>query len=212
MANFKGWTSDKVEALSREMSARNIDRKEAARKATAHKKNCLCDDCSAKYIAQMSDEDFEKNLNRLQKARIHNSQIIDDLVDSVDRKALKKVERRMLKEMKPKESANQITANLIRAINMQPRCVAYRINNVGVWDAAKGVYRAGNTQKGIFDIAAIMRGRPIWLEVKAGRDKPSQDQLLFQQEVRLSGGVAEFVYSTDEGMKVITKLISETWK
>lgn len=143
MGNLKGWTADKVEALAREMSARSIDRKEAAINA------------------------------------------------------------------KPKESANQITNNLIRAINMQPRCVAYRINNVGVWDAAKEVYRKGNTQKGIFDISAIIRGRAVWIEIKAGRDKPSPDQLIFQQEVRLSGGVAEFVYSTDEGLKLLTKLISE---
>lgn len=108
-----------------------------------------------------------------------------------------------------KESANQITNNMIRAINMQPRCVAYRINNVGVWDAAKEVYRKGNTQKGIFDISAIILGRAVWIEIKAGRDKPSHDQLVFQQEVRGAGGVAEFVYSTDEGLKLLTRLISE---
>lgn len=107
----------------------------------------------------------------------------------------------------PKESANRITANLIRAINMQPGCVAYRINNVGVWDAAKQIHRRGNTQKGIFDISAIMKGRAVWLEVKAGRDKPSTDQLIFQQEIRAAGGIAEFVYSTDEGLKLITKLL-----
>lgn len=109
----------------------------------------------------------------------------------------------------PKESANRITANLIRAINMQPGCVAYRINNVGVWDAAKGVHRRGNTQKGIFDIAATIKGQAVWLEVKAGRDKPSTDQLIFQQEIRGAGGVAEFVYSTDEGLKIITKLLMQ---
>ena len=113
------------------------------------------------------------------------------------------------RKAKPKESANQITNNLIRAINLQPKCVAYRINNVGVWDAAKEVYRKGNTQKGIFDISAIIRGRAVWIEIKAGRDKPSHDQLVFQQEVRGAGGVAEFVYSTDEGLKLLTRLISE---
>jgi hypothetical protein len=107
----------------------------------------------------------------------------------------------------PKESANQITNNLIRAINMQPGCVAYRINNVGVWDAAKQIHRRGNTQKGIFDIAAIIKGRAVWLEVKAGRDKPSTDQLIFQQEIRGAGGVAEFVYSTDDGLKLITNIL-----
>lgn len=127
-----------------------------------------------------------------------------------DRQTAARIDRKeKARKALPKESANRITANIIRAINMQPRCVAYRINNVGVWDAAKEVYRKGNTQKGIFDISAVIRGRAVWIEVKAGRDKPSPDQLLFQQEVRLSGGVAEFVYSTEEGLKLITKLISE---
>lgn len=109
----------------------------------------------------------------------------------------------------PKESANGITANVIRAINMQPKCVAYRINNVGVWDEAKQLHRRGNTQKGIFDVSAIIRGRSAWFEIKAGRDKPSQDQLIFQQEVRRAGGIAEIVYSTDEFLTIFKKLLIE---
>lgn len=87
------------------------------------------------------------------------------------------------------ETANRITANIIRAINMQPRCVAYRINNVGVWDETKQVYRKGNTQKGIADIAAVIRGRALWVEVKAGRDKISREQVIFQGEVERAGGL-----------------------
>ena len=109
----------------------------------------------------------------------------------------------------PKETANSITANVVRAINMQPKCAAYRINNVGVWDEAKGIYRKGNTQKGIFDVAAVVKGRAAWFEIKAGRDKPSREQLIFQQEIRGAGGVAEFVYSTDEFLEVFKKLLSE---
>lgn len=108
-----------------------------------------------------------------------------------------------------KETANQITANVIRAINMQPGCVAYRINNVGVWDAAKGIHRKGNTQKGIFDVSACIKGRACWFEIKAGRDKPSMDQLIFAQEVRGAGGVAEFIYSTDEFLNLFTKIIKD---
>lgn len=105
------------------------------------------------------------------------------------------------------ETANRITANIIRAINMQPGCTAYRINNVGVWDEAKQVYRKGNTQKGIFDISATVKGRAVWIEVKAGRDKPRHEQLIFQQEQRRAGGIAEFIYSTDEFLQFFTELL-----
>lgn len=117
------------------------------------------------------------------------------------------LDKRIKKAAKPKESANRLTANVIRAITMQPGCVAYRINNVGVWDAAKGIYRKGNTQPGIFDIHATIRGRSAWFEIKAGRDKPSREQLIFQQEVRSAGGIAEFVYSTDEFLTFFTNLL-----
>ena len=100
MGNFKGWTADKVEALAREMSARSIDRKEAAMKAKAHKKNCLCEDCSAKYIANMPENEFKANINRLTKAKAHNSPIIDELINSATPESLKKVERSMKKMLK----------------------------------------------------------------------------------------------------------------
>lgn len=109
----------------------------------------------------------------------------------------------------PKESANAITANVVRVVNMQPKCVAYRINNVGVWDEKRQVHRKANTQKGIFDVSATIQGRSAWFEIKAGRDKPSQDQLIFQQEVRSAGGIAEFIYSTDEFLILFRKILSE---
>lgn len=105
------------------------------------------------------------------------------------------------------ETANRITANIIRVINMQPGCVAYRINNVGVWDAAKGIHRAGGTQKGIGDISAIIRGRALWVEVKAGRDKVSREQLIFRAEVERAGGLYFVARSTDEFLNFFTELL-----
>lgn len=107
------------------------------------------------------------------------------------------------------ETANRMTANILRAINMQPGCVAYRINNVGVWDEAKQVYRRGNTQKGIFDISAVIRGRAAWIEVKAGRDTMRQEQLIFKQEVERASGLAFVAYSTDDFLKWFTEILKQ---
>lgn len=107
------------------------------------------------------------------------------------------------------ETANRITANILRAINIQPGCVAYRINNVGVWDEAKRVYRKGNTQKGIFDISAVIRGRAVWIEVKAGRDKMRHEQMIFKQEVERAGGLAFVAYSTDDFLKWFTEILKQ---
>lgn len=108
------------------------------------------------------------------------------------------------------ESANRITANIIRLINMQPGCAAWRINNVGVWDAAKQVYRAGNTQKGIADIAAIIRGRALWVEVKAGKDKTSLHQNIFRQEVERAGGLYFEARSTDSFIQFLEQCTKQS--
>ena len=110
---------------------------------------------------------------------------------------------------KPKETANQITQNIIRAVNMQPGCVAYRQNNVGVWDAAKQVHRKGNTEKGLPDITAIIRGRYVGIEVKAGRDKLSQDQLLRKFEIERAGGVYFEARSTDDFLKFFVEQLKK---
>jgi hypothetical protein len=96
------------------------------------------------------------------------------------------------------ETANRITANVLRVIKMQPGCTAYRVNNVGVWDAAKKVYRAGNTEKGLPDIFAIIRGRFAGIEVKAGRDKMSTEQQQRRFEIEKAGGLYFECRSTDE--------------
>ena len=98
------------------------------------------------------------------------------------------------------ESANQITANLIRAINRQPHCVAYRINNTGIWDEAKQLFRKAHTEPGLPDIIVIAYGCFAGIEVKAGKDKQSDDQKHRQSEIERAKGVYFVAHSTDEGL------------
>lgn len=98
---------------------------------------------------------------------------------------------------KKPETANQITRNVLRLANFQTGCVAYRVNNVGVWDQAKGIHRKGNTEKGLPDVIMIYRGRFIAIEVKAGRDKLSDDQKKRQFEIERAGGIYFECRSTD---------------
>jgi Holliday junction resolvase-like predicted endonuclease len=90
---------------------------------------------------------------------------------------------------------------------MQPGCVAYRINNVGVWDASKGIHRKGNTQKGLPDIIACLRGMFVAIEVKAGNDKQSEHQKIVEQEVSGAKGEYWIIRSTDNFLENF-----EQWK
>lgn len=110
----------------------------------------------------------------------------------------------------PAETANRITANIIRAVNMRPGCVAYRVNHTGIRDEAKGVFRKSHMQKGIADISAIFRGRSAWIEVKAGRDKLSPEQLIFKQEVERAGGLYFEARSTDSFLEWFTEILKNT--
>ena len=99
------------------------------------------------------------------------------------------------------ETANQITRNILRVINMQFGCVAYRVNNVGVWDEAKKIHRSGNTEKGLPDIWACIRGKFVVIEVKAGKDKMSEHQEARRQEIERANGVYFVARSTDDFIK-----------
>jgi len=99
------------------------------------------------------------------------------------------------------ETANQITRNILRVINMQFGCVAYRVNNVGVWDEAKQIHRGGNTEKGLPDIWACIRGKFVVIEVKAGKDKMSEHQEARRQEIERANGVYFVARSTDDFIK-----------
>jgi hypothetical protein len=105
------------------------------------------------------------------------------------------------------ETANQITANIIRIINFQPRCAAHRLNNVGVWDEKKQVHRKGNTEKGLPDIIACIRGLCVWIEVKAGKDRQSEDQKKRQFEIEKAGGFYLIARSTDDFIHAFNDLL-----
>ena len=96
MSNFKGWTTENFEAAQKQILSRRLD------KAQPHKKDCTCEDCNASAIANMSDEQFKKNCERLMPAKPYHSPILDELTAMVTPESLAKTEKRMLKMLKKK--------------------------------------------------------------------------------------------------------------
>lgn len=82
----------------------------------------------------------------------------------------------------------QYTLQYLRKKNI----VAWRHNNVGVWDKSKGVYRRNpQTLKGIADIIGFDDfGRIIAVEIKNKKDKLTDAQKLFLEQIRKRGGGA----------------------
>lgn len=105
------------------------------------------------------------------------------------------------------ESANRITQNVLRIVNMQPGCTAYRINNVGVWDEKKQIRRKGNTEKGLPDVWCCVRGRFVVVEVKAGKDKLNKHQEQRRFEIEQAKGIFLEVRSTDQFLVWFTEFL-----
>ena len=70
-----------------------------------------------------------------------------------------------------------------------------------------GMFIPSTTKKGTADVSAIINGKAIMLEVKVGRDRPSEVQLKVQQQVRQAGGVYEFVGTPEEFFCILDNLL-----
>ena len=64
-----------------------------------------------------------------------------------------------------------------------------RLNNTGIYDKRLNRYRPTTARKGLPDILATYKGRSIFIEVKAGKDRMSTDQIKIQDEQNRSGGL-----------------------
>lgn len=104
------------------------------------------------------------------------------------------------------ETANRITANILKTVNFQPGCYAFRVNTTGIWDEKKQVFRT-SAQKGTADILACIHGMFYAFEVKAGKDRQSDNQKVFQFWVEKAKGKYFLIRSTDEFLLIFTSIL-----
>jgi hypothetical protein len=89
---------------------------------------------------------------------------------------------------KQRPTANQLTKAVVKYINYQKNCLAFRVNSTGIYDAKLGIWRKSNTIKGIADISVIAHGHSLWIEIKVGKDRQSDAQKAFQSKVEKADG------------------------
>ena len=71
-----------------------------------------------------------------------------------------------------------------------------------------GKWIKGSMQKGSADLSIVLRGRAIKCEVKI-KDRQSEDQKKYQQQVEQAGGLYWLVHSFDEFLAFYNQLKSE---
>lgn len=66
----------------------------------------------------------------------------------------------------------------------------------------------GTTRKGSADISATIKGRSVMIEIKIGKDRPSEYQLKEQERERKAGGVYEFISTPEQFFELYDSLVS----
>jgi hypothetical protein len=77
--------------------------------------------------------------------------------------------------------------------------MAWRQKSEGTYDAKRGIYRKGTGTPGLPDIGGILPGgRALQIEVKAGRNKATPEQVEFLTRARINGAAAFVAWSVED--------------
>ena len=77
-------------------------------------------------------------------------------------------------------------------LNSLSECFAFKINTTGIYDAKRKVWRKNNGRhihNGTCDIFGVIDKQFFGIEVKAGYNKPSADQIKFMGRIKLANGI-----------------------
>ena len=99
-------------------------------------------------------------------------------------------------------STNSTTKSIVQYLNMKDYFV-WRANNVGVYDPKQKIYRKNPAAlKGVADILGIRwDGKFIAIEVKTGKDKLSEHQKHFLDQIEKHNGEWYVVKTFDDFLK-----------
>lgn len=78
---------------------------------------------------------------------------------------------------------------------------AWKNQSIGVFDPVKKIYRKSNNRhhiKGVSDIIALKHGKAVFIEVKSKTGRPSQEQIVFMNNIKSVGGIAFIARSIED--------------
>ena len=107
-----------------------------------------------------------------------------------------------------KQNANSLTIAIVTYLNLNGYKV-WRQNTVGIYNVKRQAYMKNpNNMKGVSDIIGFNKTTGVFIavEVKVGRDKLSQDQIYFKEDVLKAGGVYVEARSLDGFIDEFKKL------
>lgn len=130
----------------------------------------------------------------------------EEEVYAADCKRFARIAPSMIPKVKFEDkTANGLTTLVCAWINFHGGN-ARRVNTGGIYDRKRQIYRRSGSTNGAADISATWHGKSLQIEIKAGKDRPREDQLKQQERERAAGGIYEFVHNFDEFLQIIKRI------
>jgi hypothetical protein len=86
--------------------------------------------------------------------------------------------------------------------------ITFRVN-VGKVKMFDGRYFDTGLPKGFSDIIALKDGKIYFIELKTGKNKPSQDQINFIEQMKINGFAAGIAWSLEDIFKILEEAKNE---
>ena len=100
------------------------------------------------------------------------------------------------------DSANSLTKTIKAWFTVNGGYVS-RINTTGIYDIKLRRYRFGGATKGVADLVGTYKGRSVSVEIKFGKDKQSEQQVIYQKQTEHAGGIYIIARSFDDFLQQI---------
>ena len=103
--------------------------------------------------------------------------------------------------MKPKILEKDLQKQILDYLRLRG-VFCWKNHSTGIYKQSTGSYIPVG-MKGVSDILAIRNGKLIAIEVKVGKNKPSNVQLEFIEKINENGGIAFLAYSLNDVIKAL---------
>ena len=102
-----------------------------------------------------------------------------------------------------------IQKDILDFLNRQKDCFAFRVNNVGIFDPIKKIYRRPGkfAVRGMADVIGCLRGKIFVIEVKTPKGIVSEYQTAFLTKVVRCGGYAAVCRSLSDAEALYKRMI-----
>ena len=104
---------------------------------------------------------------------------------------------------------NEVKNAILDYLALRKDTFAWPNSSVGIYDAKRKVFRKNHSKhhmNGVADILGIHKGKPLAIEVKAGKGYPSANQKVFLKRFHQEGGLCFVAWSVEDVSKRLSQV------